>query len=312
MWLLAKDLPLPAVSRKLAPRYIGPYTIIKVINPSALRLQLPSSLKVHPVFHVSQVKPVANCDLSPPAPAPLLPRTLESSDMVLEVNRILAVRRRGRGFHYLVDWVGYGPEDRTWVPRSYFADPALLGDFYQANPQAIRQSPGVSRREGGPVAGAPVTTPPDQIINQPQLQLIQNGYKSSPLVNVRIPRENLTESMLSITRTFLFHFVYSRVSVLTPSSSSRRSSRVPSSNPRPLRQYLPRSRSSTSELSCSPRLTSATAASTAPGSQPPRNNPSLVFNPPDFHSPLSVLSQVFLLLFSFLPLFSSLREASTY
>ena len=74
---------------------------------------------------------------------------------------------RGRGFHYLVDWVGYGPVDRTWVPRSYFADPALLGDFYRANPRAIGQSPGVSRREGGPVAGALVTTPPDQIINQP-------------------------------------------------------------------------------------------------------------------------------------------------
>ena len=163
LWLLAKDRPLPAVSHKLAPRYMGPYTILKVINPSALCLQLPSSLKVHPVFHVTQVKLVADCGLSPPAPAPPPPRILESGNMVWEVNRILAVRRRGQGFHYLVDWVGYRPEDRTWVPRSYFADPALLGDFYRANPQAIGQSPGVSRGEGDPVAGAPITTPPDQI-----------------------------------------------------------------------------------------------------------------------------------------------------
>ena len=141
VWLLAKDLPLPAVSRKLAPRYVGPYTILKIINPSALHLQLPSSLKVHPVFHHSQVKPVANSDLFLPAPAPPPPRTLESGNMVWEVNQILAVRRRGRGFHYLVDWVGYGLEDRTWVPRSYFADPSLLGDFYRTNPQAIGQSP---------------------------------------------------------------------------------------------------------------------------------------------------------------------------
>ena len=158
VWLLAKDLPFLTVSRKLAPRYVGPYTILKIINPSALRLQLPSSLKVHPVFHVSQVKPVADSDLSPPAPAPPPPRTHESSDMVWEVNRILAVRCR-----YLVDWVGYGPEDRTWVPRSYLADPSLLRDFYRANPQAIGQSPGVSRRERGPVAGAPLTTPTDQV-----------------------------------------------------------------------------------------------------------------------------------------------------
>ena len=105
---------------------------------------------------------MADSDLSPPAPAPPPPRTLESGDMAWEVNRILVVRRLRRGFHYLVDWVGYGPEDHTWVPRSYLADPLLLRDFYRANPQAIGQSPGVSRREGGPVAGAPLTTPPDQ------------------------------------------------------------------------------------------------------------------------------------------------------
>ena len=154
VWLLARDLHLPTVSRKLAPRYVGPYPIAQVINPSALRLTLPPSLKVHPVFHVSQVKPVATSGLSPPAPTPPPPRTLEGGDLVWDVNRILAVRRRGRGFHYLLDWVGYGPEDRTWVPRSYLADPALLEEFYRANPSAIGRSPGVSRREGGPVAGA--------------------------------------------------------------------------------------------------------------------------------------------------------------
>ena len=105
---------------------------------------------------------MANSDLSLPAPAPPPPRTLESHDLIWEVNRILAVRHRGRGFRYLVDWVGYGPEDRTWVPRSYFADPALLEDFYRANPQAIGWLLGVSRREGGPVAGSTVATPPDQ------------------------------------------------------------------------------------------------------------------------------------------------------
>ena len=108
VWLLARELSLPTISRKLAPRYVGLYSIEKVINPSALRLHLPPSLKIHPVFHVSKVKSVATSDLSPPAPPP--PRTLESSDLVWEVNRILAVRRSGRGFHYLVDWVGYGPE----------------------------------------------------------------------------------------------------------------------------------------------------------------------------------------------------------
>ena len=44
VWLLARDLPLPTISQKLAPHYVGPYTIAQVINPSALRLTLPPPL----------------------------------------------------------------------------------------------------------------------------------------------------------------------------------------------------------------------------------------------------------------------------
>ena len=58
-----------------------------------------------------------------------------------------------------MDWVGYGPEDRSWVPRSYLANPRLLRDFYHENPQAIGRSPEVSRREGGPVVDLPMATP---------------------------------------------------------------------------------------------------------------------------------------------------------
>ena len=159
VWLLTRDLHLPTFSRKLAPRFVGPYEIEKVINPSALRLRLPLSLKVHPVFHVSQVKPVATSALSPPAPTPPPPRVLEGGDLVWEVSRILAVRRRGRGFQYLVDWVGYGPEDRSWVPRSYLADPGLLEAFYNEHPRAVGRSPGVSRREGGTVVSQQAATP---------------------------------------------------------------------------------------------------------------------------------------------------------
>ena len=153
------DLHIPSFSRKLAPRYVGPYVIEKVVNPSALCLQLPPSLKVHPVFHLSQVKPVATSALSLPAPTPPPPRVLEGGNLVWEVSRILAVCRCGRGFQYLVDWVGYGPEDRSWIPRSYLADPGLLETFYKEHPQAVGRSAGVSRREGGTVVNQQAATP---------------------------------------------------------------------------------------------------------------------------------------------------------
>src|SRR6185369_6202741 len=39
--------------RKLSPRFIGPYTISAIISTTAYKLDLPSLLKIYPVFHVS-------------------------------------------------------------------------------------------------------------------------------------------------------------------------------------------------------------------------------------------------------------------
>jgi hypothetical protein len=52
------------IKGKLAPRYIGPYTIIDKYWPLSYQVELPSKLsRVHNVFHVSQIK---RC-LKPPA-----------------------------------------------------------------------------------------------------------------------------------------------------------------------------------------------------------------------------------------------------
>ena len=64
VWLSAKDLPLRVESRKLAPRYIGPFKVVRKVNPVSYRLALPPTLRINPTFHV---RPVL-CSLDRPLP----------------------------------------------------------------------------------------------------------------------------------------------------------------------------------------------------------------------------------------------------
>ncbi|KAI3357261.1 hypothetical protein L3Q82_015716, partial [Scortum barcoo] len=106
VWLPTKDLPLHVHTRKLAPRY----------------------LRVHPTFHVSRIKPIQESSLVPAAKQPPLPKMVEGGP-VYTVKRLLAARKRGRGRQFLVDWEGYGPEERPWIPVSFVVDQALIEEF---------------------------------------------------------------------------------------------------------------------------------------------------------------------------------------
>lgn len=124
VWLSTSNLPLRSESRKLSNRFIGPFRITKIINPVAVKLRLPPKFRrVHPVFHVSCIKPAIR-----PPPRPVRSPSLVEDAPAYRVRRILDVRRRGRGHQYLIDWEGYGPEERSWTP-SRDIHPALIDDF---------------------------------------------------------------------------------------------------------------------------------------------------------------------------------------
>nr|XP_054594019.1 uncharacterized protein LOC129160947 [Nothobranchius furzeri] len=145
VWLSTCNINLKNSCKKLSPRFIGPFKISAIINPSSVRLDLPASMKTHPIFHVSHIKPVSASPLCPP-PTPPPPARLVGGGLVYQVRRLLDVRRRGRGYQYLVDWEGYGPEERSWIPRSFIEDPSLIRDS-----EASRASATASARTPGGV-----------------------------------------------------------------------------------------------------------------------------------------------------------------
>ncbi|KAI2644189.1 Transposon Tf2-9 polyprotein [Labeo rohita] len=150
VYLSTRNINLKTDSRKLTPRFIGPFKITHRLNPVTFRLQLPASLRIHPVFHQSQLRPVFFSPLSPQAPAPPPPRIVDGGP-AYTVRRILDSRPRGRGTQYLVDWEGYGPEERSWVPGRFILDPALIQDYRRR----VSSAPGPSG--AGPGGGGTVT-----------------------------------------------------------------------------------------------------------------------------------------------------------
>ena len=113
-------------SAKLSARYIGPYKVIQVISPVAYKLNLPSSLRIHPTFHVSKLKKYESNDErrfpqreQQVRPPPVLVDGEEKYEVEAIINK--RMRKYGRGrerVEYLVLWKGYPAHEATWLPLS--------------------------------------------------------------------------------------------------------------------------------------------------------------------------------------------------
>jgi hypothetical protein len=107
---------------KFTFKFIGPFTIKRVVGPNAYELDLPERMEIHPVLNISRLKPYRDGFQSHPhrpqphhRPAPELIR--EDGAEVFEVERIIASRGRGVRTEYLVEWKGYPPWEATWVKQ---------------------------------------------------------------------------------------------------------------------------------------------------------------------------------------------------
>lgn len=125
-------------SRNLGPQRVGPYRIVRQVGSLAYELELPPTLRIHPVISVSHLE--KGPQIVPERPPPdLIYDEGEAQEGEFEVEAILGAQMRGRGrgreLHYLVKWLGYGPDQNEWLPRSSMEGSCeLVEDFHRRNP----------------------------------------------------------------------------------------------------------------------------------------------------------------------------------
>jgi len=128
----------PSTNVKLARRYYGPFQVTAKIGPVAYRVNFPAGVRIHPVFHCSNLKPFRGEPGSTPA-IPLPPNFHENQPLIFPL-AILGSRRATAEPHnpwqVLVQWQGLSPEETSWE------DWDQLRQDYHLEDKVILQGPG--------------------------------------------------------------------------------------------------------------------------------------------------------------------------
>jgi hypothetical protein len=133
VWLDTRNMKT-SYHKKMAPKREGPFEVEEVLGPVTYRLKIPTTWRIHNVFHAILLKPYRETEVygeNFPSPPP----EIVDGEEVYEVESILKHRRRGRGYQYLVKWVGYPITEASWESEQAFSDDGDMLDSYKLRNQ---------------------------------------------------------------------------------------------------------------------------------------------------------------------------------
>ena len=137
VWLSTKNLSIEdgSGSRKLHPKFCGPFVIKEKISEVTFRLALSEPMKargIHDAFHVSLLKPfVEDTFQRDPAPEPAV--HFADGHQEYEVEAILSHRKRRGKIQYLVKWKGYADHENTWQSTKDLENAKDILEDYKAS-----------------------------------------------------------------------------------------------------------------------------------------------------------------------------------
>ncbi|KAL6142370.1 hypothetical protein ACLB2K_060652 [Fragaria x ananassa] len=127
----------------LIRKYKGPFEVIKRIGNVSYKLHLPPKLKIHPVFHVSMLKPFHEDEEDPSRGVSHWELTTVVTSFDKEVDEILAdrvIRCRGMPSYkeYLIRWRGLPNTDTSWESEDILWQ--FMDKIHRYNKGAMRAS----------------------------------------------------------------------------------------------------------------------------------------------------------------------------
>jgi hypothetical protein len=116
---------------KLTSKYYGPYRVTDKVGNLSYRLLLPDGVKIHPVFHVSQLKKHVGKNA---VPQPGLPLVGDNGKIKTEPLKVLETRSLPRNkvlvTQWLIEWQNLAPEDTSWEDADFIKK--IFPAFYSA------------------------------------------------------------------------------------------------------------------------------------------------------------------------------------
>jgi hypothetical protein len=154
VFLSTENIRTTRPTKKFAERRLGPFKIIQVVSPLAMKLELPPAYRtIHPVFHVSLLEPAPR-DQIPGRHQPPPPPVVVQDELEWEVKAILDARIIRGKLHYLVAWAGYEDdpfEKDNWQPASNLeGSKELLEEYHSSHPDKPSKDPSSKPRSKDP------------------------------------------------------------------------------------------------------------------------------------------------------------------
>lgn len=205
--LLRRNIHTTRPSQKLDFRKLGPFKVAEKLSDNVYRLLLPSSMsRLHPTFNVNLLEPYTSPSdfdgrsLPSKSPTPVLEPDASPG---IAIDAFLEIRRIGRRFDYLVDFVGQPESERAWIPLSDIPSTynEKLEQFHRRNPRFVR-----------PADSTLLRSRPLSLSKSPHAPIAPESDSVPVLVSVPVP---VSDSFPSSS------------SALTPSASASDSTSVP-------------------------------------------------------------------------------------